>query len=190
MIKIPVETSARHIHLSQEDLKVLFGDNFELHQMRELSQPNEFAAKETLTIKTPKNSFFNVRIVGPVRAKTQVEISKSDAYILGLNPPIRISGDVANSEKCLLVGPKGQVELKEGVIVSWRHIHLNPDFLKKNNLNEKQLVSVKIAKGDRRLTFHDVCLRVSDHYEPAMHVDTDEANAAGLTETSEGELII
>lgn len=189
MIKIRVETSARHVHLSQEHLEQLFGRGYRLSKLRALSQPSDFAAKESVTIKTDKNVFNNVRIVGPVRPHTQVEISKTDANFLGLNPSIRRSADLAGSAKCILIGPKGQVVLEEGVIIPKRHIHINPQSLSKFGLVAGQTTSVKIANQERGLIFNNVDLRVEEKFLPAMHIDTDEANAAGIDGTAEGEII-
>lgn len=190
MTKILVETSGRHIHLSQDHLEKLFGPGHRLSKLRDLSQPTEFAAKEQLIIKTDKNSFNNVRVVGPVRGQTQVEISKTDANFLGLTPPIRRSGDLVGSAKCILIGPHGQVALAEGVIIAWRHIHLNPRSLSNFGLVDGQTVSVKINQQGRDLIFNNVDLRIDEDFALAMHVDTDEANAAGIDGTAEGEIIV
>ncbi len=190
MSKVIVETSARHIHLCQEDLDKLFGKGHQLRKLRNLSQPSEFAAQETLIIKTPKNVLDKVRVVGPLRHQTQVEISKTDARWLGLNPPIRRSGDLDGSEKCILIGPKGQVRLTVGVIVAWRHLHLSPRFAKEHNLNEQNLVSVRVNQSARTLTFHNVYIRIGEGFAPVVHLDTDEANAAGIVGPTEGEIIV
>jgi len=190
MTKILVETSGRHVHLSQDHLEKLFGPGYQLSKLRDLSQPTEFAAKEQLIIKTDKNSFNNVRVVSPVRAQTQVEISQTDANFLGLTPPIRRSGDLAGSARCILIGPRGQVELEEGVIVGRRHIHLNPRSLSNFGLIDGQTVSVKINHPERGLVFNNVDLRIDEDFALAMHIDTDEANAAGIDKTAEGEIII
>jgi len=190
MVKILVETSARHVHLSQEDLEQLFGRGYQLSKMRALSQPSDFAAEESVIIKTDKHTFNNVRIVGPVRPHTQVEISKTDANFLGLNPSVRRSADLTGSAKCILIGPRGQVSLEEGVIIPKRHIHINPQSLSKFGLRLGQAVSVKINNQERGLVFNNVDLRVEEKFMPAMHIDTDEANAAGIDGTTEGEVII
>ncbi|MCX6740925.1 MAG: phosphate propanoyltransferase [Candidatus Parcubacteria bacterium] len=190
MVKIIVETSARHVHISQEHLKQLFGKGYQLSRLHDLSQSAEFAAKEQVIVKTDKNSFNNVRIVGPVRGQTQVEISQTDANFLGLIPPIRRSGDLAGSEQCILIGPQGQVVLREGVIISKRHIHINPQSLSKFGLKAGQTVSVKIDQKERGLIFNNVDVRVEDKFSPAMHVDTDEANAAGIDGAGRGEITV
>lgn len=190
MTKILVETSGRHVHLSQKHLERLFGPGYQLSKLRDLSQPAEFAAKEQLIIKTDKNSFDNVRVVGPVRPQTQVEISKTDANFLGLHPPIRRSGDLVGSVDCILIGPRGQVVLKEGVIIARRHIHLNLQSLSNFGLVDGQTVSVKIDHPERGLVFNNVDLRIDENFAPAMHIDTDEANAAGIEGSAEGEVII
>jgi propanediol utilization protein len=189
MMKIIVETSARHIHLCQKDLEVLFGAGYKLNKLRDLSQPGEFAAQEILVIKTAKNIFEGVRVVGPIRERTQVEISKTDALFLGLNPPVRNSGDLDDSASCILVGPKGEVNLLQGVILAWRHIHVNPEFLAKNALSDKQFICIK-TKGERELIFNNVYLKSEEKFVPIFHIDTDEANAADLDKIAEGEIIV
>ncbi|MDD2646651.1 MAG: phosphate propanoyltransferase [Patescibacteria group bacterium] len=189
MTKIIIESSARHVHLSQHDLEKLFGVNYKLNKLRDLSQPGEFAAQETLAIKTPKNKLEKIRVVSPLRPQTQVEISKTDALILGLNPPVRNSGDLANSDPCILVGPVGEISLSQGVILAQRHIHVNSKFLAQNGLSEKESVSVKVD-GERGLVFNNVYLKSDEKFMPVFHIDTDEANAAGINKTGEGEIIV
>lgn len=187
-MKIPIEISARHIHLAHEDLDRLFGKDYKLKFLRKLSQADEFAAEETLVILGPKGKIENVRIIGPLRDKTQVEISRTDGYKLGDIPPLRVSGDVIGSSPVTLVGPKGKVDLKEGLICAKRHIHVSPEEAKKFGLKDKQLVSVKIF-GTRNLIFQDVAVRVRPGFKLAFHIDTDEANAAWVEAGEEGELI-
>ncbi len=187
-MKIPIEISARHIHICQEDLERLFGKGYKLKFLKKLSQADEFAAQETLTIVGPKGKFENVRIVGPFKDQTQVEISRTDGYKLGDIPPLRVSGDVTGSAPITLIGPKGKVDLKEGLICAKRHIHMSLDEAKKFGVKHRQLVSVKIF-GKRTLTFHDVVIRVEPGFKIALHLDTDEANAAWVETGDEGELI-
>ena len=189
MAKIMIETSARHIHLSQQDLETLFGKGYSLTLKKELSQPGEFACEERLTIKGPKNEIKNVVILGPVRKQTQVEISLTDARGIGLSIPIRESGDLAGSAGCTLIGPKGTVELKEGVIAAKRHIHLTEQGAKEFGVENKQIVQVAVETNGRSLVFGDVVVRVNSSYANAMHIDTDEANAAAITPDVMGTII-
>ncbi len=185
MAKIMIETSARHIHLSRKDVETLFGAGYQLTKKKDLSQPGQFACAEKVTIVGEKGTL-NASILGPERSASQVEVSLTDARSIGVKAPIRESGDVAGSGACKLVGPAGEVELTEGVIAAKRHIHLTPDTAKEFGVSDKQIVKVK-TNGLRPLIFDDVVVRVSASYAPAMHIDTDEANAAfGATE---GEII-
>lgn len=177
---VPVGVSARHVHLSQQDLEALFGPGYQLTKRNDLSQPGQFAANECVTLVGPKGKFENVRVLGPVRSKTQVELAVTDAKKLGLNPPVRDSGDVAGSPGITIIGPSGQLELKEGVIIAKRHIHASPEDAERAGLHDKQIVAVKVTKGDRKMIMGDVLVRVSPQFKWEMHVDTDEANAAGL----------
>lgn len=190
MIKIPIEVSARHVHLAKKDLDKLFGKNYRLTKLRNLSQPGEFAAKETVEIKGNKGEIKNVRIVGPVRQKTQVEISKTDAINLKINAPVRLSGDLKKSGSCTLIGPKGKIKLKEGVIIAHRHLHIEPKLAKKYNLKNGQFVSIKVKNTIRSLTFHNVIVRISPKFRLAFHIDTDEANAVGIKKHGTGILLI
>lgn len=190
MLTIPTEISARHIHLCREHLDQLFGPGYQLTKLRDLSQKGQFAAQETVTIKTEKNQITNVRIVGPLRPRTQLEISKTDARYLGINPPVRKPGDLDGSEACTLIGPKGKVDLKEGVIIAWRHIHVDPNFAKRNGLSSDKYVSVKINNGERSVTFHKVYVHIDPKFTPLFCLDTDEGNAAGINQRAEGEIII
>ena len=189
MIKIPIEVSARHVHLSRKDLDKLFGKGYQLTKIKNLSQPEQFAAKETITIKGKRGEIKNVRILGPVRQKTQVEISKTDAINLKIEAPVRLSGNLKLSGGCILIGPKGKIKLKEGVIIAWRHLHIEPKLAKKYNLKNGQFVSIKVKNTKRSLTFHNVIVRVSPKFRLAFQIDTDEANAAGIDKFGEGELI-
>ncbi|MFW6282611.1 MAG: phosphate propanoyltransferase [Minisyncoccales bacterium] len=185
MTKVPIEVSARHLHLNKETLEKLFGEGYELNVKEELSQPDEFAAEEAVKVKTKKNELEKVRIVGELRDYPQFELSKSDAFFLGIDPPLRVSGDIENTPSVTLVGPKGKVDLKKGVIIAKRHIHCNPEEAKELGLEDKKEVSVKIM-GKRPLTFHDVVVRVDKSYKLSCHLDTDEGNAAGVYKKCEG----
>jgi len=186
-VKIPIEVSARHIHLCQKDLDLLFGKGYELKKFKDLIQPGDFAAKETLTIRSGDRKFDNVRIVGPAREKTQIELSLTDAFYLKLNPPIRISGDIKGSESVVLIGPGSEVKLKEGVIISQRHIHCSKKEAEKLKLKNGMAVSVKI-EGKRSVVFNNVKIRTGD-YKLSMHIDTDEGNAAGMDKIGKGIII-
>ena len=186
MIKIPVEISARHIHLSQKDLGKLFGAGFKLTKIRDLSQLGEFAAKETVKLITPAAGFNKLRIVGPVRKKTQVEITATDCRALGITAPVMVSGKVQKASAVIIKGPKGQLAAE--AIIAQRHLHLSLQEAKVAGLKNGQKVSVKIF-GKRSLTFHEVAVRAGQQYRLSCHLDTDEANAAGLTTCGYGELI-
>lgn len=187
--KISVETSARHVHLSQDDLEALFGKGYSLTPKKYLSQPDQFASEERVNISGPKGEIKNVVILGPVRKSTQVEVSLTDARTLGITVPVRESGDTAGSAACTISGPKGSITLSEGVIAAKRHIHLAPDEAAVFGLSDKQVVQVKLTSKGRSLVFGDVVVRVSDRFAAAMHIDTDEANAAGLSGAVYGEII-
>ena len=187
--KILVETSARHVHVSPEDLAVLFGEGYQLTKKKDLSQPGQFACEERVAVIGPKNSFPAVSILGPERKQTQVEISASDARAIGVSCPVRESGDLAGSAGCKIVGPMGEIEIKEGVIIAKRHIHMTPADAEKYGVEDKQVVSVKIDSPDRSLIFGDTVVRVSNSYSLAMHIDTDEANAVLAGFTAYGEII-
>ena len=180
MKKVIVETSARHIHLSREAVDVLFGAGYELTKKKDLSQPGQYACAEKLTVVGPKGSI-KASILGPTRPASQVEISLTDARSIGVSAPIRESGDVAGSGACKLVNPENgaELELAEGVIAAKRHIHLTPEAAAEMGVADKEIVSVKIDSDSERTTiFGDVVVRVSEKFAPAMHIDTDEANAA------------
>ena len=176
---ILVETSARHVHVTKEHLEILFGKGYELTVKKMLSQPGQFASNERVDVVGPKSTIKNVSILGPIRPATQVEVSATDARTLGVTAPIRESGDVAGSAPCKLVGPAGEVEISEGVIVAKRHIHLTPAAAAELGLKDKQIVKVKLD-GERALIFDEVVVRVKDTFFPAVHIDTDEANAAAF----------
>ncbi|MCL2034550.1 MAG: phosphate propanoyltransferase [Oscillospiraceae bacterium] len=176
--KIMVETSARHVHVSQSDLEILFGKGAALTKKKDLSQPGQYACEERVDIVGPKRTISGVSILGPVRPATQAEISLTDARSIGIMPPIRESGDLAGSPGCKLVGPKGEVELKEGLIAAKRHIHMEPSDAEALGVSDKEIVKVKIDTGARLLIFDDVVVRVNPNFRLAMHIDTDESNAA------------
>ncbi|MCF6093141.1 phosphate propanoyltransferase [Microaerobacter geothermalis] len=177
--KIPVGISNRHVHLSKEHLSLLFGPNYELTIKKPLSQPGQYAAEETVTLIGPKGTITNVRILGPVRGTTQVEISRTDSFVLGVNPPVRDSGNVKDSASIIIRGPEGQVEIEEGVILAARHIHFHTSDGEKFGVIDKDRVRIKV-EGERGVIFENVLCRVHDTYALEMHVDTDEANASGL----------
>lgn len=184
-----VETSARHVHVSKEDLAVLFGEGYELTKKKDLSQPGQFACEERVQVIGPKASFPAVSILGPERKETQVELSASDARSIGVKAPIRESGDLEGSGGCKIVGPKGEIEIEKGVIVAKRHIHMTTADAEKYEMKDKQIVSVKVETDGRSLVFGDVIVRVSDSYALAMHIDTDESNAAFATAGLMGEIL-
>lgn len=183
-----VETSARHLHVSKEDMETLFGKGFELSNKKDLSQPGQYATNEKVTVVGPKGQL-NMSILGPTRPSTQIELSLSDARTLGVVAPVRESGDIEGSAPCKLVGPCGEVELSKGVIVAKRHIHATPEDAKALGVSDKDIVWVKINTPERSLVFGDTVVRVSDKFALAMHLDTDEANAAGSTGEVRGEII-
>lgn len=179
--KVLVEISARHVHLSAADLETLFGKGYELTVKKELSQPGQFASNERVKVIGTKGEFPAVSILGPCRKATQVEISLTDARSIGVSAPVRESGDIAGSGSCKLVGPAGELEISEGVIAAKRHIHATTADAERMGLENGEIVSVQIPTSNgRSLTFGDVVVRVSDSYALAMHIDTDEANAAGM----------
>ncbi len=183
-----VETSARHLHVTKEHLAILFGEGAKLTNKKDLSQPGQFACTEKVTIVGPKGQM-TASILGPERKQTQVELSATDARSLGLTPPIRESGDLAGSVGCKLVGPCGEVEIEEGVIIAKRHIHFTPADAAEWNVKDKDIVWVKVNTTERQVIFGDVVVRVSENYAAAMHLDTDEANAAGCAGNVTGEII-
>ncbi|KLO21034.1 propanediol utilization phosphotransacylase [Marinitoga sp. 1197] len=186
---IIVGVSNRHVHLSKEDLEVLFGEGYELHPIKDLKQPGQYAAEEVVTLVGPKGKIERVRVLGPVRKETQIEISQTDAFKLGVKPPVRDSGDLDGTPGIKIIGPKGEVETKKGLILAKRHIHMLPEDAEKYNVKDKDLVYVAIEKGDRKLIFGDVLIRVSPKYALEFHVDTDEANAA-LIKTGDEVFIV
>ena len=176
-VAIPIETSARHIHLCRADFEILFGEGQELTYKADLSQPGQYLAEERLTVKGPKGSFESVAILGPFRNETQLEISMTDSRKLGVPAMIRQSGDIEGTPGCTLIGPNGSLELDHGVIVAKRHIHMTPVQAIQMNVKDNDEVFVIMESYERSLIFADVIVRVSPSYALAMHVDTDEANA-------------
>ncbi|MGB9614509.1 MAG: phosphate propanoyltransferase [Fervidobacterium sp.] len=172
--------SNRHVHLSREDVGILFGKDYQLTPIKDLGQPGQFACKETVIIVGPKGAIEGVRVLGPERKETQVEISLTDAFKLGVMPPVRDSGDLEGTPGITIVGPKGTVVKSRGVIIAKRHIHMHTSDAEKFGVKDKDIVKVIVEKGDRRLIFDDVLIRVSEKFALEFHVDTDEANAAML----------
>ena len=187
MKKILVETSARHIHVTQQTLETLFGAGAELHNKKDLSQPGQFACEEKVTLVGPKGQL-TVTILGPTRPADQAELSLTDARTLGISVPVRESGDVANTPGLKLVGPCGEVEIAEGAIAAKRHIHMTPEDAAELGVEDKQIVSVKLDTA-RPLIFGDVVVRVSPKFALAMHIDTDECNAACAYGQVFGEIV-
>lgn len=175
--EVLVEVSARHVHVTREALDILYGEGYELTPKKALSQPGQFACTERVAVVGEKSSFPAVSILGPLRKDVQVELSATDARTIGVKAPVRESGDIKGSGACKLVGPAGEIEIQEGVIIAKRHIHMTTADAEKFGLSDKQIVSVKIDSPERSLVFGDVVVRVSDSYALAMHIDTDEANA-------------
>ncbi len=187
--KILVETSARHVHLTDEHIEVLFGKGKTLTVRNMLSQPGQFASSERVDLVGSKNTIKNVLILGPARKATQVEISMTDARTLGVTAPVRESGDIKGSAGIKIVGPAGELNIEEGVIIAKRHAHLTPEIAKDWGVTNGEIVQIKIDNDTRGLTFDNVVVRVSPNFAPAVHLDTDEANAAGCSGEVYGELI-
>ncbi|MCK4847889.1 MAG: phosphate propanoyltransferase [Candidatus Heimdallarchaeota archaeon] len=186
--QIPVALSARHIHIKKEDFFKLFGSESELHPISPLSQPKEYASREIVDLIGPKRAIYGVRILGPFRKKTQVEISRSDGYVLGINPPTRQSGNLEGTPGIHVMGPKGAIMLKEGVIFAARHIHMSPDDARRFNVTDKQIVAVTFL-GKRAGTLDEIMVRVHPDYILELHLDLDEANALALNNGDLGTLI-
>ena len=178
--EVPVGVSNRHIHLNKADLATLFGEGYELTPFKDLSQPGQYACKELLTIVGPSlRPIENVRVLGPLRSNSQVEISATDSYVLKVKPPVRESGNIAGSAGIRIIGPKGVVELKEGCIIANRHIHMSPSDGARFNVKDGDTVTVDV-NGKRRTRWYDVQVRVHPDFRLEMHVDTDDANAVGI----------
>ena len=185
---VEVEVSARHVHLSRTDLEILFGKGASLTPKRDLSQPGQYLSEERLTIIGPKGKKERTAVLGPIRPDTQVELSKSDCVELGVTAPFRESGDIKNSGSMILEGPKGRLEITQGVIVALNHIHATPEYAAKLGLQNKQRVRVQVIT-ERPVVFEDVIVRVSNQYRNRMHIDFDEANAAAVVGFTLGKII-
>ena len=188
MNTILIEMSARHIHINAEQLEILFGKGHELTPKKMLSQPGQYLCEEKVTVCGPKGEL-KVSILGPCRKDTQLELSFSDARALGVTVPVRESGDIKGSAAITVKGPAGEYTVDEGAIAAMRHIHLDPATAEKYGVADKQIVNVKYDNGNRKLIFGDGVVRVNANFAPAMHIDTDEANAAGIAGTAEGEIL-
>lgn len=184
---VPVGLSNRHAHLSQADIDVLFGKGYQLTNMKDLKQPGQYACEEKITVVGPKGSL-TMRVLGPARNQSQIEISLTEGFVLGVNPPVRQSGDLVGSPGAKLVGPEGEVEISEGIIVASRHIHMHTSDGEKFNIKDKDVVSVEFG-GDRGIVFKNVLARVNEAFALEFHVDIDEGNAAGLKNGDEVEII-
>ncbi|SFB07478.1 MULTISPECIES: phosphate propanoyltransferase [unclassified Bacillus (in: firmicutes)] len=185
---IPLGVSSRHIHLKREHVDVLFGGGYELTNMKDLSQPGEFAANETVRVVGPKGEFPKVRVLGPMRNFSQLEISLTDSFSIGVKAPLRSSGNIEGTPGIKLIGPNGELELTEGVIVAERHIHMTPSDAEKFGVKNGEYVSVKTS-GPRGLIFDNVLIRVKESFALDMHIDTDEANAAGVKTGDKAEIL-
>lgn len=185
---VQIEVSARHVHLDKESVEALFGVGHKLTPKRELSQPGQYLEEERVDVIGPKGSFKNVAVLGPEREHVQVEVSFSDAFALGINPPIRQSGDTKGSASVTLVGPAGEITIDEGAIVALRHVHMTPEDAERLGLVDNQIVSVE-ALTDRKLVFEDTVIRVSPKFRTRMHVDVDEAGAAHIAGFALGKII-
>jgi len=185
-IFVPLEASGRHVHLTSEQARTLFGHD--LTEDRPLSQPGQYLAKERVTVVGPQGKFPNVAVLGPARKEAQVEISMTDAKTLGLQPPVRLSGDLRNSPGCTLVGPRGEIKISAGVIAALRHIHLTPEDGKRFGVRDKQVVRLQTFT-DRPLIFEDVTVRISPDFAAAAHLDYDEANACGFRKGDFGRIL-
>lgn len=185
---IPAALSNRHLHLSKEHIDQLFGEDYNLCTLKDLSQPGQFACEEKVDMIGPKGEIKGIRVLGPARKQTQIEVSLTDSFMLGIKPPIRDSGDIEGSPGVTLRGPKGEVRLDKGVIVAARHIHMHTTDAEKFKVADKQKVKVRTF-GERAVVFENVLVRVSPKYALEMHLDTDEGNAANLKNGTLVELI-
>ena len=188
MEKFIVEISARHVHVTNETLEILFGKGHALTPKKDLSQPGQFACEEKVTVVGPKGEL-KMSILGPTRSADQIEVSFTDARTLGIDAPIRESGDTKGSAACKLIGPEGEVEINEGVIVAKRHIHMSPSEAEALGVTNGEIVTVKIESPERTTYLGDTVIRVSENFVLAMHIDTDEANACGIKGSGEGEIV-
>ncbi len=188
-MKVSVGVSNRHVHLTREVTDILFGKGYEFHIKKPIKQPGQYAAEETVTIRGPKNSIENVRVLGPIRKYNQVEISRTDSYKLGVNPPVRNSGDIIGSSPIDIIGPNGSVSLSEGCIITTRHLHITPQKLQELGLHENQLLSMKI-NGEKSAILNNVHIRCSENSFFEIHIDTDDANANMINQDDEVEIFI
>nr|WP_317853548.1 phosphate propanoyltransferase [Neobacillus sp. Marseille-Q6967] len=185
----PIGVSARHCHFNEKDLETLFGKGYQLTKKTDLLQPGQFAANETVTIAGPKGSIERVRVLGPLRNATQVEVSQTDAMKLGLNPPIRESGNLQGSSPITIIGPKGSIYLEEGLIIAQAHIHMPPDVARQLHVQDGDYIKVEIDNPIRPISFEKVRIRISSKYVLEMHIDTDEANAGFIKSGQKGKII-
>ena len=187
-MQIQIEYSHRHIHVSKEVIERLFGHGYNLSSKKKLSQADDFAAQETVTLMGPKGKIENVRIIGPAREKTQIEILQSDAFLLGIEAPLRLSGDLDNTPGIKIVSSLNEVDLEEGVIIAKRHLHISPEEAKKNKLKNGQKIQLEV-KGERALIFKKIIVRVKEGFTTKIHIDIEEANAAGIKQNDKGKII-
>ncbi|WP_072830548.1 phosphate propanoyltransferase [Clostridium collagenovorans] len=185
---ILVEASGRHVHLSKKDVETLFGEGYELTKKRDLSQPGQYLCEEKVMVIGPRGVLQAVSVLGPARAETQVELSKSDAVSVGINAPVRMSGDIKNSGSCIIATQKAAIKLEEGVIAAMRHIHITPEDAEKFNVANGEIVGIEL-QGERGLIFNKVAVRVSPKFNTAIHLDYDEANACGFTNGIRAKII-
>lgn len=186
---VPIGVSNRHIHLDRADMDILFGQDSELTFKKELGQPGQYAAEETVTLHGPKGELGRVRVLGPLRSASQMEISVTDGFTLGVRPPIRESGKIEGTPGLTIVGPKGTIEKDTGTIAALRHIHLDPETAQRIGVKDKQMVKVEIP-GLRGGILHNVLIRVSEQFAPEMHIDVDEANAFGVKNGDRAYIIV
>ena len=194
MQRIPIEISARHLHLSKADADIIFGKGYQLHVLKNLLQPGSFSTQETVKViykgESEEKSLEKVRIIGPFRDHSQLELAKTDAWRLGAKPPIRLSGNIENTLGFEIVGPAGTVTKKEGMIIAKRHLHASPEEAKSLSLKNGDEIEVKAGgDGERELVFCKVIVRVSEDFKLSMHIDTDEGNAAGMVSCGYGEIL-
>lgn len=189
-MRVPVGISNRHIHLSTIDVEKLFGKGYECKVLKELSQHGEVAYEETVTIKGPKGEIKNVRVLGPARKQTQVEIMMGDNYVLWTKAPILLSGDLEKSESITVIGPNGSIYLPKGLIVAKRHLHISQAQATDAELTQNQVIKIRIGYGERWLIFENVMVRIKDTFELDFHIDIEEANAAGVWQGDRWEIIV
>ena len=186
---VPIGVSNRHIHLDRADMDILFGQDSELTFKKELGQPGQYACEETVTLHGPKGELGRVRVLGPLRSESQVEVSVTDGFALGVRPPIRESGKIEGTPGVTIIGPKGTIEKDTGTIAALRHIHLDPETAQRIGVKDKQMVKVEI-RGLRGGILHNVLIRVSEQFAPEMHIDVDEANAMGVKNGDRAYIIV